>query len=175
MSIASICWSRLTASFRACVLLGVFSSTLLALDLRAPLGELIFTAGYGQSTVTAITENPDGTISLEAEQTGRLTHIGLFRATFSYLATIDYNTGTTLITGDGTITSAKGDQLNVDVTIVEVGVDYPRPYTGLLTVTGGTGRFAGASGALEITGLDEESLTDSFTLAGVISTLGKTK
>lgn len=162
---------RSFATLRSVCVFLVATLTLSALDLRAPLGEIIVTTGSGTSTVTSIIENPDGTLSLEAEQSGRLAHIGSFSAIFSYLAKIDYNTGTTLISGGGTLQNAQGDRLFVTVNIAEVGIDYPRPYTGVLTVTGGTGRFARATGLLEVTGIDEESLTDHFLLSGAISTL----
>jgi hypothetical protein len=155
---------------RVVLLLCALAAPVMALDVRTPFGEVITTVGSGQSTVVNLVENPDGTIVLDAVQSGHLAHIGAFTATFSYLATIDYNTGTTLLTGDGVLMTGADDQLFVDVTILEVGPDYPRPYTGVLKITGGTGRFAHASGLLEVTGVDAESLTDSFALAGLIRT-----
>lgn len=147
-----------------------FTSVASATNISTLLGSTVVTRGTGTSTVTQITENPEGTLTLLAEQEGSLIHLGKFTGDFTYLATIDYNTGTTLITGNGVFNFKKGDKLFLSANIVEVGVDYPRPYTGALTVTGGTGKYAGASGLLEITGLDEESLTDGFVLSGAIVT-----
>jgi hypothetical protein len=158
------------ATLSAFALFFAVSTTALAIDLRGPIGGLTVTQGSGTSTVIDLAENPDGTVALEAVQSGYLSHLGAFTASFSYKAHIDYNTGTTLITGDGTIMLTPKDKLFVAVTILEVGIDYPRPYTGILTITGGTGRYGKASGFFEVTGVDEESLTDSFVLAGVILT-----
>ena len=159
--------SGLIASLRTLLFISVFSSTAWGLDLSALGLRTVVTAGSGESSVVDLVENPDGTIALFAEQTGTLAHFGAFTGSFDYLAHIDYNTGTTYIGGDGVIRLASGD-LYVSVSILEVGIDYPRPYTGLLTVTGGTGRFARARGFFEITGVDEESLTDGFALVGVL-------
>jgi hypothetical protein len=143
-----------------------------ALDLSLANIGAIVTQGSGQSTVVGLTENPDGTISLAAEQSGHMSHLGHFTGSFDYLATIDYNTGTTFIGGDGVIRLSAGD-LFVSVQIVEVGIDYPRPYTGFLRITKGTGRFSAARGFFEITGVDEESLTDGFVLTGLVLNAGK--
>lgn len=163
---------RFFSAVRAFVLLSVLSlsvgvASLSALDLGLANVNAIVTQGAGQSTVVDLVENPDGTISLAAEQSGYLTHLGKFTGSFDYVATIDYNTGNTFIGGEGVIRLATGN-LFVSVQILEVGLDYPRPYTGFLRVTHGTGRFAGARGLFEITGVDEESLTDGFVLNGLI-------
>jgi hypothetical protein len=134
-------------------------------------GEILVVSGSGQSTITSLVENPDDTLSIEAYQVGHLSGIGAFVGYFSYVAHIDYNTGTTLLIGSGYLVTSVGDQINLSVRIVQGGVDYPRPFAGILTVQGGTGRFAGASGHLTTSGFDEESLTDRFQLYGVISTL----
>jgi hypothetical protein len=158
---------RFVSALRAFFMVTALSISAWGLDLGLPGLRTIATVGGGQSTVVALTENPDGTISLLAEQSGRLAHLGAFTGTFDYLAHIDYNTGTTFIGGDGVIELAGGD-LKVSIRIIEVGIDYPRPYTGVLTITGGTGRFSNASGFFEITGVDEEALTDGFALTGVV-------
>ena len=141
-----------------------------AVNISTLLGKSVVTHGTGTSTVTQVTENPDGTLGLQAEQEGSLIHLGKFTGEFAYLATIDYNTGTTVITGNGIFDFKKGDKLFLSANIVEVGLDYPRPYNGALTVTGGTGKYADASGLLEISGVDEESPTDGLVLNGVIVT-----
>jgi hypothetical protein len=162
---------RLFTSIGALVLVSFLSTAAWGLELGLLGLRTIATLGSGQSTVVDLVENPDGTIALYAEQSGHLAHLGAFTGNFDYLAHIDYNTGTTFIGGDGVIHLAGGD-LTVSVQILEVGIDYPRPYTGILNVTGGTGRFANASGFFEITGVDEESLTDGFVLTGVIAGVG---
>jgi hypothetical protein len=159
--------SRLFAPVRALFAVVLLSSSAFGLDLSLLGHRTVATGGTGQSTVVNLTENADGTITLLAEQSGHLAHFGAFTGSFDYLANIDYNTGTTFIGGAGVIRLASGN-LNVSVQIVEVGLDYPRPYTGFLNVTGGTGRFAKAAGFFEITGVDAESLTDNFMLVGVL-------
>lgn len=159
--------SRLVSTIRALVLVSFLSTAAWGLELGLLRLRTVTTLGSGESTVVDLVENPDGTIALFAEQSGYLAHFGAFTGNFDYLAHIDYNTGTTFIGGDGVIHLAGGD-LTVSVQILEVGIDYPRPYTGILTVTGGTGRFASASGFFEITGIDEKSLTDGFALTGVL-------
>ncbi|MEO6569274.1 MAG: hypothetical protein ABIO94_10975 [Opitutaceae bacterium] len=56
--------------------------------------------------------------------------------------------------------------------IVELGLDYPRTLNEALTITGGTGRFVGATGTLLVSGIDEESLTDTIQIHGAILTPG---
>jgi hypothetical protein len=159
------------SALRAFALISVFTvaAPTQALDLNISNWGAIVTIGSGTSTVVGLTENPDGTISLAAEQSGYLSRLGNFTGSFDYLATIDYNTGNTFIGGEGVIRLPAGN-LFVSVQIIEVGLDYPRPYTGLLKITKGTGRFAGAHGFFEIKGVDEESPTDGFRLAGLIIT-----
>src|SRR5882724_4335273 len=165
-----IAWLQHSAGLRALALLTIITSSLFAADLNVGGQGLIATEGSGASTITSIVFNPDGTISIVATQEGQLSHLGKFTGSFAYLATIDPNTGTTFISGNGYFTMLTGDRINFAITIIEVGLDYPHPYAGGLTVTGGTGRFAGARGLLEINGIDDVSFTDPFKLAGVILT-----
>jgi hypothetical protein len=147
-------------------------STASAANPRAILSipKITLTSGSGTSTLVNLTENPDGTLSLEALQDGNLNHFGHFTGTFNYLANIDENSGTTLLTGTGEFDFSPTDKIKLSLFIVEVGADYPRPYSGILTVIGGTGKFARARGELEIRGIDEESFTDGFKLDGLIIT-----
>src|SRR4051812_27264346 len=137
---------QMTAGLRALAFLIVLTGSLFAAVPTTFGQQLIVTEGSGTSTITSLDFNPDGTISIVAAQEGKLSNLGKFTGSFAYLATIDPNTGTTLLSGNGFLAVTNGDRINVNVTIVEVGLDYPRPYAGGLTVTGGTGRFAGARG-----------------------------
>jgi hypothetical protein len=157
--------SLLTALFA----LGFALPALSAAPASAAKKDVVVTHGSGSSTITDFTENPDGTDSIVADQEGTLSGFGPFTGTFSYLANIDPNTGTTLLTGQGLFKFANGDQLFVDLIIVEVGLDYPKPYAGVMNVTGGTGRFANAQGFLVINGSDGESFTDPFQLHGELT------
>ena len=153
---------------------------LLALTLAVPheaaarqAGNPVVTSGGGTSTLTSLVENPDGTLTIEAYQEGFLRGLGRFDGFFSYVAHIDYDTGITQLIGSGMFVTPSGDELHLSVHLVQVGLDYPRPFTGMLTVQGGTGRFARASGLLTISGQDDESLTDRFELSGAISMRGQ--
>jgi hypothetical protein len=92
-----------------------------------------------------------GTIGLTfaAEGTGTLTHLG--RVTTTIEGTIDNTNQIGRVALNGTITfvSANGDQLTGTFSGT---ADQNREVTLLVTITGGTGRFLGASGTLTVTG-----------------------
>jgi hypothetical protein len=97
---------------------------------------------------------------------GHATHLGRFTAFSTQCA------DATGITGQTTFTAANGDQLRVTYSVtVDPSSSFPDLRTGLvLTVTGGTGRFEGATG--RITGVGAfNALTGvgSASLVGVIS------
>lgn len=137
--------------------------------VAAPL--ITLTQGSATTTVTSLVFHPDGlTISIDSDQVGYLSNVGAFTAHFSYLAV---GTPTTImIVGNGTLTTSNGDKLFLAASIVEMGLDYPRTLDGTLTITGGTGRYKGATGALLVHGIDEESLTDTISITGTIVTPG---
>jgi hypothetical protein len=137
---------------------------------RASAALITTTSGSATTTITSLVFNADTTISIEAVQSGYLSNIGAFTASFSYTAV---PTPTTIVlVGTGTLTTAKGDKLFLQATIVELGLDYPRTLDGALTIVGGTGRFSGATGTLLVSGIDEESLTDTIQVHGAIVTPG---
>ena len=82
------------------------------------------------------------------EGTGHASHLGRFTFSFPHLV----NTSTRTATGTYTLTAANGDTLTADVT----GTAVPTATPGVLyivetaTITGGTGRFAGATGSFTI-------------------------
>jgi hypothetical protein len=129
------------------------------------------TRGSATTTITSLVFNADTTISIEADQTGYLANVGAFTAHFSYLAVP--TPATIVLVGTGTLLTASGDRLFLQASIVELGLDYPRSLNGALTITGGTGRFAGTTGTLLVSGIDEESLTDTIQIQGAIVTAGK--
>jgi hypothetical protein len=128
------------------------------------------TEGSATSTLTDFVENSDGTLSLQAEQEGTLSGFGAFTGMFHYVAHIDPAGETTLLLGCGVFVFDNDDELHLQVTILERGADYPKPFFGFLSITGGTGRFAGARGIIETSGTDGEDFTDPFHLSGVIMT-----
>jgi hypothetical protein len=82
----------------------------------------------------------------------RLSHVGA--ATLSNGGSIDFTTVPAKGTGTFTLVAANGDRLEGTER-----VDYDTPnedglfsFTGIRTITGGTGRFAGARGAVSISG-----------------------
>ncbi len=164
--------SPVRSAFRA--LSVVFALTVSSLAFGAPLlgKNIVVTQGSAQSTLVDLQENPDGTLSILAEQTGKLSGLGAFTGHFAYVATIDFNTGTTFINGEGMLHLPGGD-LEVSIHLIQVGLDYPRPFTGLLIVTGGTGKFAKTSGLFSITGIDVEDLTDNVRLVGTLFNVAK--
>lgn len=88
-------------------------------------------------------------LSVTAEGTGNATQLG--RYTFEYHEVVNLSTNTG--TGTYEFTAANGDTLTGDFT----GVGFPTADPNVLslvedvTITGGTGRFAGATGSFQIT------------------------
>jgi hypothetical protein len=75
--------------------------------------------------------------------------------------------------GPATLTAANGDTLTMQVTgtVCEVGAtsaNVPHTFTGTYTITGGTGRFAGATGSGTSTGGDDGYGNSYYSDAGTI-------
>ena len=128
--------------------------------------KVVAVSGSATTTLTSLEYNADGTISIEAAQVGHLSQFGDFTGHLSYLA-IPSPTSI-LLRGTATLTNKKGEQLHLFALILELGTDYPYTATGVLTVTGGTGRYAGATGLIVVTGYDTESPTDTLNLQGTL-------
>lgn len=122
----------------------------------------------GTNSVVNLTDNPDGTMTLDAVQTGTLGTLGAFNGQCEYVATFDTVLQQIRLKGTGTFLLADGAAIQLDVKLTEFGLNYPIPYAGLITVTGGTGHCAGATGFLIIHGTDEEALTDGLQIDGFI-------
>lgn len=152
-------------------LLVLFAFGLFVTLPRASAALVTTTQGSATTTITSLIFNADGTISIEADQSGYLSNVGSFTAHFSYLAVP--TPATIVLVGSGTLTTAAGERLYLQASIVELGLDYPRTLNGALTITGGTGRFKGATGTLLVSGVDEESLTDTIQIQGAILTPGR--
>lgn len=122
----------------------------------------------GSQTLTPGTP-PFGTVNGSATGTG--THLGEFTVTFPHTVNFATRTGV----GTYTFTAANGDTLTASFT----GAAQGAPLVSIVehaTVTGGTGRFAGASGTFtverqfnQLTGATEGSF------AGEISSVGSAK
>ena len=106
------------------------------------------------------------TLLAEGSAEGTATHLGRYRAAFT--ATVNVLDGRS--TGSFTFTAANGDQLFS--TFVGLGVGEPiATITETLTISGGTGRFTGASGTLTVqrildltTGVSSGSIEGSITM-----------
>jgi hypothetical protein len=131
---------------------------------------IVTVSGSAVNTITSLTVINDVTLAIEAESVGHLTHFGNFTGQFSYLAIA--SPVSIALLGNATLTNDDGDQLFLAAAITELGTDYPYALNGALTITGGTGRFAGSTGTLLVSGTDEESPSDTVQLAGTIITLG---
>jgi hypothetical protein len=130
---------------------------------------------HGSYTSTPVPPFPPQFIDVQLAVTGHATHLGRFTAVCPHRV----NVSTVPSTGVGTwtFTAANGDTLQADVTgqgtqvapgllhVVEMG-----------TITGGTGRFADASGEFVMQRLlDQVNLTTIGFFNGRISRPGKAK
>ncbi len=83
------------------------------------------------------------------EGSGTLSHLGNFSYRLVGTGTVN-NDGTYSAAGHITIVSANGDQLSGPYTVTGTATDTANTATAVMTITGGTGRFANASGTLTL-------------------------
>lgn len=124
-----------------------------------------------QSTAPAPVERcGPGEIGMSLTKVGNATHLGDFRVASSQC--LDPATGV-ITKGEAIFTAANGDQV---FTMHSGGVTGSPPVLAFelhYTVTGGTGRFAGASGSIQATGdFDVRTGGGTASLEGVISSPG---
>lgn len=115
--------------------------------------------GSGHGQVTGMGPGPTpGTVSLTATGSGEATHLGRFTREESI--TLDPATGA--VSGSITFTAADGSELYCDFSgnLAAGGGTY--------TWTGGTGRFADASGSAGFTVAQSDPVNFSFAFAGTI-------
>jgi hypothetical protein len=99
--------------------------------------------GHSSGTVTTTGFDPaTGTAFTHVDGEGRATHLGHFTVT----GHVEVDVATGVPHGTWTLTAANGDQLFLDMG--GSGIDDHHGF-GAFTVTGGTGRFEGASGYYE--------------------------
>jgi hypothetical protein len=154
-----------TVTVAAALILGMLPRTSLAAGHGS--SSTLAVEGSATNTVTSLDFINANTIAIEAEQVGELTNFGKFTGEFSYVAVV--HPESTVIFGTATLTNENGDQLFLTVRVVELGAEYPFTVLGTLTVTGGTGNYAGARGTIALTGEDDVSLSDTFQLSGVLA------
>ncbi|MCI0462916.1 MAG: hypothetical protein L0Z62_38715 [Gemmataceae bacterium] len=110
-----------------------------------------------EGAVVGVNEDASFTI----EWTGTSTLLGHYTATASMVVSGD---GLTL-SGSGSYTAANGDQLSFTYTThpdYPLGSQWPNPGHGTALITGGTGRFANASGGVDYSGVLNEDFTFTF-------------
>src|SRR5688500_8030910 len=93
--------------------------------------------GNGNAQITNVQPGPNGGDLITASASGQATHLGNYTREENILV----NAG--LITGSVTFTAANGDQLTAGI---EGAFTSMTTAAGTYTFTGGTGRFANASG-----------------------------
>ncbi|HEU0246783.1 MAG TPA: hypothetical protein VFR38_06810 [Gaiellaceae bacterium] len=111
--------------------------------------------------------------SLDIDGTGNATHVG----TYAYHADECFSGATLLFDGSFTITAANGDTVVGTYSGVVPSIDFPvAVYEQGAEITGGTGRFAGASGEFHVSGLANLATgAYSQALSGVVSSPGAAK
>ena len=154
--------------------LALFVLAVLGISAPAAAGELVPLRARFEGSFTVTPVNPPSTIfDIRTSATGNASHFGRF--TMERLGRIDRSTATLVGTASFTLKAANGDTVYGTGT----GQASPTPTPGVLasvetyTITGGTGRFAGATGAFVVQRLTNKiTLTDTGTLTGSISSPG---
>jgi len=139
------------------------SAALLPISVSA---SVVSVKGSATNTITNLVFLTDTTISIQSVQVGHLTNFGNFTGNFSYLA--EASPVSIFLLGSATLINDQGDKLNVTATILELGTDYPYTVNGVLAVTGGTGKYAHATGTIRVSGIDNVQLSDTVTLDGIL-------
>ncbi len=137
-------------SLAAALSIGLTASTVAAAD-RPPIPF----AGTSSGFDTGAEDNHDGTFHVQAAITGNGTLVGHFTETLDYIAALDAQGG--VFDGTGVITAADGSKIYLHFEGTIPGLfqrPFPLEYTETFVITGGTGRFEGASGSGDINGID---------------------
>ena len=143
----------------------VLTLTLLVGSVAASATERPFSINGGGIAVPILNESGQP-IGIDVTGSGNGTHIGLFTTIGKVFFSPDPNDPTQIIpTGEATLTASNGDKLTFVVAdgsqslITGVG-------TGLFSFTGGTGRFANASGIISYV-VEQNFLTGAYTITAV--------
>jgi hypothetical protein len=131
--------------------------------------------GRLEGAVTSRTPLTPPLVSLLTEGTGNATHLGRFTVEIAHVV----NTFTRTVTGSYEFTAANGDTLIADVT-GQFGPTAENPRVLLsvetATITGGTGRFAGATGSFTVERLlNLDTFLTTVSFEGTISSPGASK
>jgi hypothetical protein len=157
---------------RACGLLVVLVT--LALPVQALAGKAVPLKGHDKGNFTLTTDGCGaGVFAVAVNDTGKATHVG----TYGYHSDECFNGATGAFSGTFTITAANGDTISGTYagTVVEV-VGSLGFYEQDNVITGGTGRFDGASGQFHLSGIANLStLESSQKISGTLSSPGAAK
>jgi hypothetical protein len=127
----------------------LIAAAALALTLAGPVsgGDQVPFRGNLAGTAT-ITPLGGPIVAVEIDATGTATYLGKFRLEAPHV--VDQSTLTAV--GTYTLTAANGDTLTADLAGTARLVEPPNviAITETATVTGGTGRFAGATGSIQV-------------------------
>jgi hypothetical protein len=140
----------------------------LSLPGAARAGDLVPIKGQGSFTATGQTIDPTtGDIIITADIAGEVSHLGRITGTATETLIAPHYVAFTI---DITFVAANGDELFA----VFDGAFYDAvgDSAGTFTITGGTGRFAGATGGGTFSSFDDGAEAD---LDGEISTVGSGK
>jgi hypothetical protein len=109
-------------------------------------------SGSGTASVDTTTLGTTGTLAITADATGFLTHLGLYTTHVELDGRLEVVGGQLLVVADGsqTVVVANGDEVTGDVHLTGPPPITPGVHevTMVLTIIGGTGRFADASGTV---------------------------
>jgi len=160
-------------SFAAALSIGLTASTVAAADRP----QIPFAGTSSGTDTSADPTNPDYTqfhVTADIKGTGSL--LGRFTETLDYLATLDAEGA--VVEGTGVITAADGSKIYLHFEGTVPGFfqqPFPLEYSETFVITGGTGRFAGASGSGDISGVDYGPQVNMFEqdFEGVLIKAGK--
>jgi hypothetical protein len=149
-------------------LIGLFVLVALALPTYATAGDGVPLNGSENGTFQLLGPCETGGIALHVNGTGHATFLGSYSG--DYRECFDPATGA-VTSGTFTLTTANGDQLYGTYVGQAVPVGATVAYDDPGTITGGTGRFAGASGVANTSGVANLSTGEyNGTLSGSVST-----
>ena len=144
----------------------------LLVSLAGPVsaGDQVPFRGTLEGTATITPLSPP-MVSVRIEATGSATYLGRFTLEAPHVV----NQATLTAVGTYLITAANGDTITADLagTATMVEPPYVISITETATVTGGTGRFAGATGSIQVERIFNRATgVTTGTLSGWISTPG---
>jgi hypothetical protein len=155
------------------------AAAFLALTLPAPAAEQVPFKGSlaGTVTITPIIGDPDFDVHVEIDGAGNATRLGKFSVSIPHDVDRRPPPSSSLAVGEYVFTAANEDELYAEFSgeamLIAPGILY---IVETATVTGGTGRFADATGSFECERLfDTVAGTTVGEFSGTISSVGASK